>query len=609
MQTASLRYEESGINLKNNKMFKNKLFWKNFLGYIFLLSVCLAFTGYFASKVIKKHQLGLFTKNLESHAALASQLVRTSLPNNDTGKVNQICKILSQYLSIDIVVVSHDGNIMSQSGVIESGGHNLRKDRIDAVLKNKKDMVYYDNRLEIMSIATPVRVSENREFFLIISSSFKAHKIQQASTVKTIILYMVLIFAGAVAIGFVIIKFNTYPLRNIIRIAQNFAQGNFARKVEISSSDEIGELANAINTMGFELQTQMQTILDDNKKLDAIMTHMNDAVIATDLRERIILINQAAKTLFGIPTVAVNKDYLWERIRNEKLCSSVREITKTQGCKTLEIEIASPEKKLLQAHLSSIQIDTTTQGILLVFHDITELRKLENTRKEFVANVSHELRTPLASIKGYVETLHENASIDRKHLQEFLGIIMKHTQRLDDLIKDILELSRLESHDLKTELHDLDIRPCLESISSHYKERCIQKGQTFELQIVDPLPMIETNEYSLRQLLTNLLDNAVKYTPEGGRIGLMVKPVDGSILFEVSDTGIGISKEHIPRIFERFYRVDPARSREMGGTGLGLSIVKHIVNLHHGLIKVESAPGAGSKFIITLPHRGLKQAY
>ncbi|MBI2472787.1 MAG: PAS domain S-box protein [Planctomycetes bacterium] len=427
--------------------------------------------------------------------------------------------------------------------------------------------------------------------------------------INHLILYILITFAITLSIGFVIIKINTSPLMNITQIAQSFARGNFARKAEIDSSGEIGDLANAINTMGTELQSRMQTILDDKNKLDAIMANMNDAVITTNLQERIILINNAAKAMFGISKIILNKDYLWEKIRNEKLCNLVREVVrssakmgdKTQATMTSEIEILSPEKKLLQMHLSPIQIDKNTHGILLVFHDITELRKLENTRREFVANVSHELRTPLASIKGYVETLLENNVTDNDSKREFLNIIMKHTQRLDNLIKDILELSKLDSNELKIELHNVDVHLCMEDIFSHYKESCAGRDQTFELDMPQQIPMIETDEYLLRQLLTNLLDNAIKYTPKGGRIGLKIYPSNGSVRFEISDTGIGIPQEHIPRIFERFYRVDPARSREMGGTGLGLSIVKHIVNLHHGFIKVESTVDVGSKFIITIP--------
>ena len=437
-----------------------------------------------------------------------------------------------------------------------------------------------------------------------------------ALPINHLILYILITFAITLAIGFVIIKINTSPLLNITQIAQSFARGNFARKAETDSSGEIGDLANAINTMGTELQARMQTILDDKNKLDAIMANMNDAIITTNLQERIILINNAAKTMFGISKVILNKDYLWEKIRNEKVCSLVREVIrssvemrdKTQATTTSEIEILSPEKKLLQTHLSTIQIDKDTYGILLVFHDITELRKLENTRREFVANVSHELRTPLASIMGYTETLWNNNTIDPVHSREFLGIIKKHAQRLDNLIKDVLELSKLESHDLNIELNSIDINPCMNNISSNYKEHCSGKSQLFEFNVPDALPKIETNEYLLTQLLNNLLDNAIKYTPKGGKIVLKIAPINKSVQFEISDTGIGIPQEHIPRIFERFYRVDPARSREMGGTGLGLSIVKHIVSLHHGFIKVESAVDVGSKFIITLPQQQPKYA-
>lgn len=421
------------------------------------------------------------------------------------------------------------------------------------------------------------------------------------SDMKTIVGYMLLTFAITLIISFILIRINTSSLVNITQIAKNFARGNFARKAEIASSDEMGDLAQAINVMGVELQSRMQTILDDKNKLDAIMANMNDAVIATDLQERIILINNAAKTMFDISAVVLNKNYLWEKVRNEKLRNLVRETIKTQTARISEIEIPAPGKKLLHTHLSPIQVDKDNQGVLLVFHDITELRKLENARREFVANVSHELRTPLASIKGYVETLLENNSLRQEDTQEFLHIIMKHSQRLDSLIKDILELSRLESQDLQTELTPLDIHPCIEHISSQYHEHCMRKNQVLDLAISQQIPLIETNNYLLRQLLTNLLDNAVKYTAKGGRIGLKVEPVNQSIRIEISDTGCGIPQEHIPRIFERFYRVDPARSREMGGTGLGLSIVKHIVLIHHGHIQVESAVNVGTKFIITVP--------
>ncbi len=421
------------------------------------------------------------------------------------------------------------------------------------------------------------------------------------SDMKSIAGYMLLTFTIMMVIGFILIRVNTFSIVNITQIAKNFARGNFARKVEIASSDEMGDLANAINVMGVELQSRMQMILDDKNKLDAIMANMNDAVIATDLQERIMLINNAAKTMFDISTAVLNRDYLWEKIRNEKLHNLVRETIRTQAIRTSEIEIPAPEKKLLHIHLSPLQVEKNSQGVLLVFHDITELRKLENARRDFVANVSHELRTPLASIKGYVETLLENDSLRQEDSQEFLHIIMKHSQRLDNLIKDILELSRLDSHDLKTELTSMDILPCIENVFAQYQEHCGGKNQVLDLNIPQQIPFLETNEYLLRQLLTNLLDNAIKYTADGGRVVLKVEPVNQSIRFEISDTGIGIPQEHIPRIFERFYRVDPARSREMGGTGLGLSIVKHIVLLHHGHIQVESTVNIGTRFIITMP--------
>lgn len=582
-------------------MFKDKLFWKFFTLYIALLCLCLSATGFFVCSVIKKHYLHQIMKTLESHATLTGHWLKAPVLKNDPGEIRFACNVLDQQLNAGITLVNSTGDIICQSNRTASISPDTAKTIIKNLPLNGNNKMYADNRLTVMHITAPIKIQGKTEFLVILSVPFASYKANMTDAMKSTIACILLAFAITSAIGFVLIRINTSPLLNITHIAQNFARGNFTQKAAVVSSDEMGDLANAINAMGTELQSKMQTILDDKNKLDAIMAHMNDAIITTNLEERFILVNTAAKTIFGIPKVDLNNDYLWEKIRNEKLHNLVREIIKTQETRISEIEIHTPEKKLLQAHLSPIHIDKNTRGILLVFHDITELRKLENTRREFVANVSHELRTPLASIKGYVETLLERNITDQNTTQEFLGIIMKHTERLDNLIKDILELSRFDSNDLKIEFHPLDIQPCIENMLSHYKEHGASKKQTFELNMPPIIPTMETNEYLLRQLLTNLLDNAVKYTPKDGRIVLKVEPHNSFIHFEISDTGIGIPQEHIPRIFERFYRVDPARSREMGGTGLGLSIVKHIVNLHHGSIKVESTVGVGSTFIIKMP--------
>jgi PAS domain S-box-containing protein len=582
-------------------LFKNKLFWKFFAVYAALLCLCLSLTGFSSRSIIKRHYLKLAARNLEIYATHVSNSLKTSLLKSDINDARDMCNMLSQQLPVAILVINDTGDIICQSNITDTLPFNPAKETYGDLRKTGIHKMYQNNHLWLTYTTAPIIMHGETGTSVIISTPFKPYATDMITANKSIIIYILCAFFAALLIGFVPFRVMTSPLLNITQIAQNFARGNFTLKAAVVSSDAIGDLAKAINLMGTELQSNMQTILDDKIKLDAIMAQMHDAIIATTPQERILLVNNAAKAIFGISKVDLNKDYLWEKIRNEKLHALVKNTLKTQENSISEIEIQTPERKLLQTHLSPIQIDKNTYGLLLVFHDITELRKLENTRREFVANVSHELRTPLASIKGYVETLTGNNALRHEDTQEFLGIIMKHTQRLDNLIKDILELSKLESHDFKMELHTFDIQPCIENIFSHYKEHCSEKNQTLALDIPNRIPTLETNEYLLRQLLTNLFDNAIKYTPKSGRIGLKVEADDTFLRFEISDTGIGIPQEHIPRIFERFYRVDSARSREMGGTGLGLSIVKHIVNLHHGTVRVESTVNVGSKFIITMP--------
>jgi len=582
-------------------MLKGKLLKKILANYILMLCVCTCLIGYFISRVIKERNLDQFSEEIRSKASFIRSVLKEPLLGNNNERVEIFCRQFRDSSDMIVTIAGDGGKILFTSLQKGSKKWNTERVIIREYLEKEQDTIYYDRQHKMAYFSLPVEFPE-KQMYLIVSSSMNTLNEQNRLITVTVFLYITLAFVISLGIGYLLLRRSVNPLSNIVRIAKNYINGNFSRKAEVSASDdELKELANAINTLGNNLQVQRQIITDDENKLKAIINNMNDSIITTDLKERIILINNAAKALFGISEITLNHDFLWEKLRNKKLRDSLKKTIDSGTGIMTEIEITSPQKKLLQLQLSPIQISKETHGVLMVFYDITELRKLENTRKEFVANVSHELRTPLTSIKGYVETLLENYSTNGGHTEESLKIIMKHTQRLDNLIKDILELSRLETKELKIEFHRLDILKCIKSFIQTYKEMCAEKGQTFKLYVSQELSVLESNEYLLQQLLTNLIDNAIKYTQKGGIIDVRIEPLNDTIRIEVSDTGAGIPHEHIPRIFERFYRIDPARSREMGGTGLGLSIVKHIVNLHHGSIKLDSEVGVGSKFTIILP--------
>lgn len=584
-------------------MLKHKQVFKTCLLLFFLLSGCFLPAFYYIHRTLKSHHVTLLNENILSKSSAAYRSLENVLLGNEGGKIISACEDICNLLKVSIVITDTAGSV-AYAFLNKNIPESFTEDNVVACLrKGGKNNIFHDESLHVSLISVPIAVPDVGIKLLVVISPFEHAHVAISSVSKKITVCLLIFFAVCAAIGFIIIERILSPVAEITWIVKNFLRGDFTTRADVSSRNGTKELAKAVNTMGNRLQVQQQIISDNEKRLAAIINNMNDAIMVVDLQERILLINNMAKTFFGIAEILPGRDYLWERIRNETLQILVKQIMKTNTGFTAEIEYASPKKKLLQTQFSLLQKDNNTIGILIVFHDITDLRKLENTRKEFVANVSHELRTPLTSIKGYVETLLENHAADGGHTYNSLKVIMKHTQRLDNLIKDILELSKLETNELKMELHELNIYACIEDILHTYKEHCEEKKQSFRPHISQNLPTVESNEYLLRQLLTNLLDNAIKYTHVGGDIRLSISPAEETIQIEVSDTGIGIPHEHIPRIFERFYRIDPARSREMGGTGLGLSIVKHIVNLHNGAIKLKSTVGKGSTFTVILPQK------
>ena len=410
---------------------------------------------------------------------------------------------------------------------------------------------------------------------------------------------LALLVAGG--IGFLIARMITKPLREMAGLAKNIARGDFKRQIKVRSKDEIGELANTFNQMAEELKIKIQTITEDRNEIRAILTSVIEGVLAIDKNERVILFNSALEEMFKVIKDKVIGKFFWEVIRNNELSVLLKEAMNKRKLETRELTLFLPEERIFQVHALPIKGEEGISGVVAVLHDITELKKLERMRIEFVANVSHELRTPLTSIRGFVETLKGGAIREPENSQRFLDIIESHTERLNNLINDLLELSKIESKEIKMEFQPIALREAIEEVVSNFKEALKQKGHIVEIDIPPDFPQVEADPERIEQVFTNLLDNAIKFTPKNGRICIRAVDKEKDIQIEVSDTGIGIPQEHLPRLFERFYRVDKARSRELGGTGLGLSIVKHITQAHGGKVGVESELGKGSKFFFTLP--------
>ena len=402
------------------------------------------------------------------------------------------------------------------------------------------------------------------------------------------------------------------PLEEMKRGAEQLTKGRIDQLVKISSehmSVEMAGLAGSINQMAEQINRRIRIIIQQRNELEAVFSSMADSVVAIDADKKIIRMNQAATTLFALPSEVVKGKAVQGIIRNayvlELIDFTLAHNTQQEQKITL---FNGTEPIILQTHAVPLRDeDNKSMGVLLVMNDLTKLNRLENIRQDFVANVSHELKTPITAIKGYVETLLDGALDDRENARRFLNIVVRQSNRLDAIVDDLLTLSRIEDKGNKDEITLIvdKVGPVLESALQTCAVHADEKNISVQVEC-DEDPIAPINTPLLEQAVINLLKNAIAYSPQGSLITLRCshsKNMRGeeSVQLSVIDNGPGIAKEHLPRLFERFYRCDKARSRDQGGTGLGLAIVKHLVQAHNGTVEVESVPGKGSAFTITLP--------
>lgn len=391
------------------------------------------------------------------------------------------------------------------------------------------------------------------------------------------------------------------PLRRITEVAQRMAEGDLEQEIRISSRDEIGILAASLNNMARRLKENIDQITEERNKLAAILSSMDEGVLAIDRQGNIILINPVVEKLFRVTAEeAVGRNVI-EVIRNYELERLIRKALEENIHQAVEMSFLMPDPRIFRVQLVPLRRGEEMAGIVVVLRDISELRRLEQMRSEFVANVSHELRTPLTSIRGFTETLLDGALEDPTVARHFLQIIHDEAERLTRLINDLLSLSTLESRRREPNRKLLDWHRLVGEVVSMLAPLVQGKNLEVEVKVAEDLPPVPADRDMMGQMLINLLDNAIKYTPDGGKIKVAVWGEGDNLVLQVADTGIGIPPESLPRIFERFYRADKARSRELGGTGLGLAIVKHIVEAHGGRIEVESRVNGGTSFTVYLP--------
>ena len=403
--------------------------------------------------------------------------------------------------------------------------------------------------------------------------------------------------AVAFGIGLFVARRVTKPVVQMQAIARQMSEGDFTVRAPIRSPDEIGALGRALNGLAARLRDKVHDLGHEQAKATAILDGMIEGVIAVDGRDIILLMNERARSMFGLDATRGEGKPFLEVIRNTELHEAFREgrAAGEGSVSPRELRLASPVERRVQVNAVPLRLGASEVGVVMVLHDVTELRRLEQVRTEFVANVSHELRTPLTAIQGYLETLLTGALEEQENARRFLEIVFRHTERLGRLLNDLTDLSNIELGRVALKLAPTRLDEAVDAVLAIMSPKAKTGKVALRSQLPRDLPPVLADRDRLVQILINLVDNAVKYTPEGGRVTVRVQePADGWIEVDVLDTGIGIPPADLPRITERFYRVDKARSRELGGTGLGLAIVKHLVFAHGGQLRIESEPGRGT---------------
>ena len=417
----------------------------------------------------------------------------------------------------------------------------------------------------------------------------------------TVVAGALLAFAVAVVVGLFVSRRVTRPLRGMEDAARRMAEGDFGQTVPVAGNDEIAALGVALNRTAVALREKIERLADEQGKVRTILDGMIEGVVALDDRGRVLHLNPAARAMFGVTNGGSEGRSFLEVIRQKGLLDLVEQVRTSEAPARAELELGPPVNRVVAARGATLGLGPGAAGVLLVLHDVTELRRLERVRSEFVANVSHELRTPLTCIKGYLETLLDGALDDRAHARKFLEVAGTHAERLDRLIDDLLELSNIESGRVTMAPMRLELGDVVGGVAAMFERQAAQQGLVLE-RVVPAGLAVRADRDRLVQILVNLVDNAVKFTPEGGSVRIEAEPGRaGRVEIRVRDTGIGIPSTDLPRITERFYRVDKTRSREVGGTGLGLAIVKHLVQAHGGELRVESALGHGTTVSFTVP--------
>ncbi len=572
---------------------KIPVFARVLVGYLFIILMLSAASLLAFSDAFHDLYKQTLSDDLKSLAFTLQSTVTESMGRGNPDRFEATVRQLGKQLRTRITVIDPKGTVLADSDenprVMENHrGRPEVREALEGRIGRSTRFSSTTNQ-EAVYVAIPIGEEGAAKGVLRVSLFLTDSRFPPGLTTRMVKIGVVLSFLALIA-AFLISRSISQPIRDLTAASERLAAGDFDTRVFLRRNDEFRELANTFNSMSREIKTAFEGLNRQSAELKSIIDSLREGLIVINKRGAIVYCNESLKTIIGRESVAEGELY-WEVLAQPEFMELMEKARSDRLNPMEEVEIGG------KAFLCSATRVKAEDEIVLVLHDITSMKELERIKRDLVSSVSHELRTPLTSIKGFAETLEEEVDEKNRH---YVEIIQRNTDRLINIVRDLLLLSQMDEAAAEIEVEQVDLKKLAENTVRIFDSQLKEKGLALKVEIEPDLPAIPADPFKIEQILINLLDNAIKYT-DRGEVRLVLRREDRNIMIEVHDTGIGIPKNKLSRIFERFYVVDKSRSRKTGGTGLGLSIVKHIVLLHGGEITVESDPGQGSTFLIRLP--------
>lgn len=576
------------------KSLRSRITWS----FLLLIGCSVLGIGIFEAVLLKTPYIDSLTTRLSKEGVMVAETVDWQEASSAPDRFQGLAGTYNYTLGTRVTFYDEQGRVLGDSANQALRG-TVGGEDVQQVLLSRG--ASHSQRVgEYLLVTTPV--IRDGQVVGAVRLSFSLHEIDQS------LQQVWLSLAGGVIIAYLVAAFFssyiasgvTKPLEEMIRVASDITKSRVYRRVQQEGEDEVARLGQAINRMAYGLQSQMDSVRKSERRLTSVIETMESGLMMIDATGRISLVNRAFEDMLGI----VHDGWIgmpYTRLPYSYDLSALITASTESGTRIRkEIHLYYPEERVLEVNLAPMWVEKEGVGVVIICHDLTAIRRLEQLRKDFVANVSHELKTPITSISGFAETLLDGALKDPALCREFLQIIYDESVRLQRLVTDILDLSKIESKQLPLRNERIELGSLIQSVVKTLEEQVRNNQQTLHIHV--PIPFtVCVDPDGFRQILLNLVANAVNYTPHGGSITLTAERNGTNWTLQVRDTGIGIPEADLARIFERFYRVDKARARDSGGTGLGLAIVKHLVEAHRGEIHVQSQVGKGTTFTLTFP--------